>query len=154
MQVAERRQDLRAPPPPGLQRQPLHVALGALEELLQGAGAHVLRDEDDARLVVVRVRPVAVELDNVRVLQLRQVLKHLLDLLLLRLEVSPLAELHLVPHHLHALLCVHGQMGTVDSRHIALLHLGVSKRGRLIKLISRLEWKEMCLDFRLFRDSS
>lgn len=130
MQVAERRQDLRAPATPRLQRQPLHVPLRPLEELLQRPRRHVLGDEDDARLVVMRVRPVPVELDDVRVLQLRQILKHLLDLLLLRLEVPPLAELHLVPHHLHALLRVHGQVGAVDSRDISLLDLRENKKKK------------------------
>lgn len=135
MQVAERRQDLCAPAAPRLQRQPLHVALRALEELLERPARHVLGDEDDARFVVVRVRPVAVELDDVRVFQLCQVLKHLLDLLLLRFEVPPLAELHLVPNHFHALFRVHRQMGTVDPRDISLFDLMVDKEYKIIGLI-------------------
>lgn len=71
----------------------------------------------------MRICPVAVKLDYVGVLQLRQVLKHLLNFLLLRLEVLPLRELHLVPNDLDPLLCVHGQVGAVDAGHIPLLHL-------------------------------
>lgn len=74
-------------------------------------------------LIIVRIRPVAMELDDVRVLQPGEVVEHHLYLVLLRLEVLPLGELHLVPDHLHALLRVHGEVRAVDAGHIALFHL-------------------------------
>ena len=63
------------------------------------------------------------ELDDVRMFQLGQVFEHLLNLLLLCLEVLPLWELHLIPHHLDAFLRVHRQVRAVNARHISLLHL-------------------------------
>lgn len=76
----------------------------------------------------MRVCPVAVELDDVRVLEPRKVVEHHLYLVLLGLEVLPLGELHLVPDHLHALLRVHGEVRAVDAGHIALFHLQ-SRKG-------------------------
>lgn len=77
----------------------------------------------DPGLVIVSVGPEPVELDDVWMHKLREVLEDELDLLLLRLEVLAFRELHLVPHHLHALLRVHGEVRTVDPRHISLVHL-------------------------------
>lgn len=74
-------------------------------------------------LVVVRVGPVAVELDDVGVLEAREVVEYELDLILLRLEVLALGKLYLVPHHLDALLGVHGEVRAVDTRYVTLLHL-------------------------------
>lgn len=78
--------------------------------------------------IVVCVRPVAMELDNVRMLELGEILKDELDLLLLRLEVLPLGELYFIPHHLDALLGVHRQVGAVDARHISLFYLHDTKK--------------------------
>lgn len=88
-------------------------------------------NETDPGLVVVSVGPEPVELDDVRMYELREVLEDELDLLLLRLEVLALRELHLVPHHLHALLRVHGEVRAVDSRHISLVHLQTPHETRL-----------------------
>lgn len=63
------------------------------------------------------------KLDDVWMFQLREVFEHLLNFILLGLEVLPFRELHLIPDHLNTLLSVHRQVGTVNSRHIALLHL-------------------------------
>lgn len=71
----------------------------------------------------MRVRPVPVEVDDVGMLELREAFEHLSDLVLLSLVVLPFRELHLVPHHLHAFLRVHGQVRAVDPGHIPLLHL-------------------------------
>lgn len=75
------------------------------------------------RFVIVCVRPVPVEVDDVGMLELREALEHLSDLVLLSLVVLPFRELHLVPHHLHALFRVHGQVRAVDPGHVPLLHL-------------------------------
>lgn len=71
----------------------------------------------------MRVRPISVELDYVGVLQLREVLKDELNLLLLGLEVLPLGELDLVPNDLDALFGVHCEVSAVDPWHILLLDL-------------------------------
>jgi len=76
-----------------------------------------------AWFVVVRVRPVPMEVHDVGMLQLREALEHLPDLILLGLVVLAFRELHLVPHHLHALFRVHGQVRAVDPGDISLLHL-------------------------------
>lgn len=60
------------------------------------------------RLIVMRIGPVPMKFDYVRMLQLREALEDDLYLLLLGFKVFPLGELHLVPHHLDALLRVHG----------------------------------------------
>lgn len=73
--------------------------------------------------VVVRVRPVPVEVNDVRMLELRETFEHLPDLVLLCLVVLAFGELHFVPHHLHAFFRVHGQVRAVDSWNISLLHL-------------------------------
>jgi hypothetical protein len=67
---------LRAPPFPRLQGELLKIALGAFEKVLEGTTAHVFSDKYDSRLVIVRVRPITVELNNVGVLKLRQTIKH------------------------------------------------------------------------------
>lgn len=46
---------------------------------------------------------------------------------LLQLVVLALRELNLIPHHLYTLLRVHGQVSTIDARHIPLIHLGEIK---------------------------
>lgn len=75
------------------------------------------------RPVIVSIRPISMELNDIGMVQLRQVLEHRLDFLLLVFEVFPLGKLDLVPDYLHALFRVHRQEGAVDSRHIALFHL-------------------------------
>lgn len=72
------------------------------------------------------------KLDNIRVFELREIFEDQLYLLLLRLKVLALGELHLVPDDLDTLFGVHCQVGAVDSWHIALLHLekkSVSQKG-------------------------
>ena len=54
MEVAERVEDLRDPALPGLELDGAVVPLGLAQELLQGAGGHVLRDEDQSRQFLVR----------------------------------------------------------------------------------------------------
>lgn len=76
VQIAEGRENLRAPPFPRLQGELLKVAFGTSEKLLEGTTAHVFSDENDSRLVIVRVRPITVELNNVGVLQLCETVKH------------------------------------------------------------------------------
>lgn len=87
-----------------------------------------------AWFVVVRVRPVPMEVHDVGMLQLREVFEHLPDLILLGLVVLAFRELHLVPHHLHALLRVHGQVRAVDSGHISLFHLKTAKTGTRVTI--------------------
>lgn len=40
-------------------------------------------------------------------------------------EGLPIPEVQLIPHHLHPLLCVHGQEGALDPWHVPLVHLAV-----------------------------
>lgn len=54
MKVAERVEDLRDPALPGLELDGAVVPLGLAQELLQRAGGHVLRDEDQSRQFLVR----------------------------------------------------------------------------------------------------
>lgn len=75
------------------------------------------------RPIIVGIRPISMELNDIGMVQLRQVLEHRLDFLLLVFEVFPLGKLDLVPDYLHALFRIHRQEGAVDSRHIALFHL-------------------------------
>jgi len=76
----------------------------------------------------MRVRPIPMEVHDVGVLELSETFKHLPDLVFLGLVVFTLRELHLVPHHLHSLFSVHGQVRAVDSRNISLLHLREQNR--------------------------
>ncbi|KAE9541606.1 hypothetical protein AGLY_003597, partial [Aphis glycines] len=80
-----------------------------------------------AWFVVVRVRPIPMEVHDVGMLELSEAFKHLPNLVFLGLVVFALRELHLVPHHLHALFSVHGQVRAVDSGNISLLHLQENK---------------------------
>ena len=78
------------------------------------------------RLLVGRllvVDPVAVEVDDVGVVDQRQRVEHVVELVLLRLELARGGELHLVPHHLDALLGVHREEGGVDAGNVAVLNL-------------------------------
>lgn len=71
----------------------------------------------------MRIRPVPVEIHDIGMLELREAFEHLPDLIFLGLVVFAFRKLHLVPHHLHALFCVHGQVRAIDSRNISLLDL-------------------------------
>lgn len=71
----------------------------------------------------MRIGPIPVKLDNIGVLQPRQVIKDHLNLVLLCLEVLSLGELNLVPDDLYALLCVHGKVCHVDAGDVTLLDL-------------------------------
>jgi len=42
---------------------------------------------------------------------------------LVRFKGLLVGEEQLIPHHLHALLCVHGKEGALDARHVPLVHL-------------------------------
>lgn len=81
--------------------------------------------------VIVRVRPIPMEVDDVGMLELSETFEHLSDLVLLGLVVFALRELHLVPHHLHAFLGVHGQVRAVDSGNISLLYLRDKKKNSI-----------------------
>lgn len=85
---------------------------------------NLLKTSSHPRLIVMRIGPVPMKFDYVRMLELCEALEDDLDLLLLRLKVLAFGELHLIPHHLDTLLGVHGQVGAIDARHVALLHLG------------------------------
>lgn len=80
------------------------------------------------------VGPVPMEFNDIGMIQLREVLKHHLDLLLLVLEVLSLGELDLVPYYLHALFHVHCQEGAVDARHVTLLNLFDKPKKKLYML--------------------
>lgn len=69
------------------------------------------------------VRPIAMELYDVWMLQSREVIEYQLYLVFFSLEVFPLRELHLVPHNLDTLLGVHGEVCAVDTGDITLFHL-------------------------------
>lgn len=71
----------------------------------------------------MRVGPVPMELDDVRVFEPGEVVEHHLYLILLGFEVLPLGELHLVPDDLDAFLGVHRQVCAVDPGDITLFHL-------------------------------
>lgn len=79
------------------------------------------------RFVVVCVRPVSVEFDDVGMFQPGEVVEHRLYFVLLRLEVLALGELNLIPHNFDTLLGVHGEVGAIDAGDIALLHLEIKK---------------------------
>lgn len=52
---------------------------------------------------------------------------------LLKFKVLPFRKLNLIPNNFHAFLCIHSQVGTVNARHIALIHLN-GKEGDRYKL--------------------
>lgn len=76
-----------------------------------------------SRFVIVRIRPIPVEFDYIRMLEPGQVIKHHLYLVFLRLEVLPFRELNLVPYNLHAFFCVHSEVSAIDAGNITLFHL-------------------------------
>ena len=93
------------------------------------------------------VRPIPMEFNNIRVFQLRKILEYQLYFLLLRFEVFPLGELHFVPNNLHTFLCIHSQVGAVDSRYISLLHLSNKYSSyRRFTLFKQLTVASECLD--------
>lgn len=50
---------------------------------------------------------------------------------LLQFEVFPLRKHDFVPYHLHALLGVHCQVGVVNARDVALIHLFVKEEHKV-----------------------
>lgn len=79
--------------------------------------------------VVMRVRPVPVELHDVGVLELSEVFEYELDFFLLILEVLPFRELDFVPNYLDSLFRVHGQISAIDAGDIPLFHLEQKKNN-------------------------
>lgn len=53
---------------------------------------------------------------------------------LLQLVVLSLRELYLIPHNLYTLLCIHGQVCTVNTWYIPLIHLRRNSNERELKL--------------------
>lgn len=52
-------------------------------------------------------------------------------------EGLPIPEVQLIPHHLHPLLCVHGQEGALDPWHVPLVHLAVGEGGMSVAICVR-----------------
>lgn len=74
-------------------------------------------------LIIVCVRPISVELDDVGVLQPCEVIKHHLYFVFLCLKVLALRELYFVPYDLDTLFRVHSEIRTVNAWDITLFHL-------------------------------
>lgn len=70
-----------------------------------------------------RASPILVKLNDVQMFQLNQIIKHCTDLFLLQFVVLAFRELYLIPHNLYTFLCVHGQVCTVNTWYITLIHL-------------------------------